>query len=180
VRQEVPDGDVPLPVALEAGDVGRHPVGQTDPALLHQHHHARRRSHDLGQGRQVENRVGGHGFGAGDLSPVAKGLLIEHAIAATYQHDGTRQLLLPDRLAHQRIDTVQAADIDRNRVFCPTLRPGRWNGRRRGKPGRLRSPRRLQDKGHDEQPGGQLVHDGSIRLSAEYCQPSALFWPVSA
>ena len=47
-------------VALEAGDERRHAIAEPESALLDQHHHARRRRHDLGQRREVEDRVERH------------------------------------------------------------------------------------------------------------------------
>ena len=41
----------------------RHAIGQPDPAVLDQLHHARRRRHDLGERREVEDRVERHRLG---------------------------------------------------------------------------------------------------------------------
>jgi hypothetical protein len=65
VGHQVPDRDVGLVVALEAGDVVRDAIVQPDPAVLHQLHHARRRRYDLGERGRVEDRVERHRLGAG-------------------------------------------------------------------------------------------------------------------
>jgi hypothetical protein len=62
VRQEVPDRDVLLAVLAKPRDVHRHAVGQPEPAVLDQLHHAGRGGDGLCERRDVENGVGRHGL----------------------------------------------------------------------------------------------------------------------
>ena len=96
MRHQVADGDVGLAIALEPGNERGDPIVHPDPAVLHQLHHARRRGDHLGQRRQVENGVERHRLDRRLDRAVADGLLVEHAIAASDQHDGAGQLLVGD------------------------------------------------------------------------------------
>ena len=81
VREQVADGDVALPVALEAGDVAGHRIDQAQPAFFDQLHHAGRRRDDLGQRGRVEDRVQRHRLARRQRGPRPDRLPDEDAIA---------------------------------------------------------------------------------------------------
>ena len=83
--------------------------------LLDEHHDAGRRRHDLGERRQIEDRVERHRLGRRHERAITERLLIEHAIAAADEHDGAGQLLLRDGLAHERLDRVEPAGVEGDR-----------------------------------------------------------------
>ena len=127
MRHQVPDGDVAFPVALEAGNEGRHAVAQPDLPFLDQHHHARRRRHDLRERRQIEDRIERHRLGGGNKRAAADRLLVKRPVAAADQDDCARQFLLGDRLRDQRLDAVELFRASTWEAAC------RWRhrGRRR-------------------------------------------------
>ncbi len=96
-----------LVVALESRDVVETRSVRRTRAVLDQLHHAGRRRHDLGQRRDVEDRVERHRLGRRLDGAPADRLLIDDAIAAADEHDGARELLLGDRLFDERRDRVE-------------------------------------------------------------------------
>jgi hypothetical protein len=56
---------------------------------------------------------------------MADGFLIEDSIAAPDEHDGAGKFLVGNRLAHERLDAVEAPGVDRD-----------WRGWRRARSGR--------------------------------------------
>ncbi len=138
VREQVADGDVALPVALEAGDVAGHRIDQPQPAFFDQLHHAGRRRDDLGQRGRVEDRVERHRLARRQRGPRPDRLPDEDAIAVPDDDHRARQLLRGDRVVDQRMDARRQRRLGaglgdgrgRVRGGCPPPpRPGRRRAR---------------------------------------------------
>ena len=93
-----------LAVALEPGHERRDPIAEAQLAALDQHHHAGRRRHHLGERGEVEHRVERHRLDSRHQRALPDRLLIQDPVAAPDQHHRSGQLLLGDRLLHQRLD----------------------------------------------------------------------------
>jgi hypothetical protein len=93
-------------------DVSRDAIRQAHAPVLDQFHDAGRRRHDLGQRGDVENGVEGHRLRRRVNGAPADRLLVDDTIAAADEHDRARQLLLGDRLFHDRGDRLEPADVD--------------------------------------------------------------------
>ncbi len=104
MRQQMTDGDVSLAVALETRNERRDTVREPHLAVFHQHHHARRGRDHLGERREIEDRVGGHRLRCRHESAIAERLLEDHAIAASHEDHGSRQLLVLDVLRDERLN----------------------------------------------------------------------------
>ena len=111
------DGDLSLAVALEARNVGGHTIVEPDPALLDEHHDARRRRDDLGERRQIENRVERHRFGSRHERPIPDRLLVQNPIASPDEDDGAGEFLVRDRFPDERLDCVEPPDVDGHLTF---------------------------------------------------------------
>ena len=70
-----------LPVALEAGDVGRDAIGKPQLSVFNQLHHRGRRGDDLGERGEIEDRVERHRLDRRPESTVPHRLAVHHAIA---------------------------------------------------------------------------------------------------
>ena len=158
VSQQVPDGDVCLPVTFEPRDVARDPVAQADSSLLDQHHHARRRRHNFRQRREIENRIERHGLDRRNERAIPEGLLVDDAVAPADEHDRSRQFLVLNRLAHEGLDEVEASRFDRRLVGGHGASRGHWRARRTQPGGRLPGQANQQDQRQ------QLVHGPGLYL----------------
>ncbi len=116
VRQQLANGDGALAVAPELGDELRDRIGQANPPLLHQLHHAGGRRHDFGQGGQIEDRVFGHRLlNRPDRAP-AERPVIHDRVAAADQDDGAGQFVARDGgLDDRRNRRETGARFDRRR-----------------------------------------------------------------
>ncbi len=108
VRQQMPDRDGALAVALEARHEAGHGIVEPNPSLLYQPHHRRRRRNDFGQRRQVEDRVQRHPFRRGIDGAIAVCLFVQHLVAAADEHDCAGRLSCGDRFLDEAIDRGKA------------------------------------------------------------------------
>ena len=108
MRQQVPDGNAILPVALEAGDVGRDAIGKPQLSVFNQLHHRGRRGDDLGERGEIEDRVERHRLDRRPKGTVPHRLAVHHAIADSRDDHRAGKLAIGNRLRHQRLDQRQA------------------------------------------------------------------------
>ena len=113
VREQVDDADLGLfarfriDVRLEAGNVLAHGVGQAVSARFEQVHHRHGGPHDLAARGQVEDRVGGHGYGVGIDALVAVGFEIDQFFVPYHGQYGSRHFALIDGVVDELIDFFQ-------------------------------------------------------------------------
>ncbi len=123
VGQELAHRDLFLPPPGELRQVARHPVVQPQPPLLDEDHDGGGGGHDLGQGGDVEHRVGRHRLGRGDEGPVAEGAAVVGRAAPPHDHHRPGDLPGPDRLPDRLPDPLQARRVEAR------PRPGRRGAR---------------------------------------------------
>ena len=117
VREQVDDADrsflarFRIDVRLEAGDVLAHGVGQAVPARFEQVHHRHGGPHDLAARGQVEDRVGGHGYGVGIDAFVAVGFEIDQFVAPYHGQYGSRHFALVDGIVDELIHFFQSFGV---------------------------------------------------------------------
>src|SRR5687768_2346405 len=109
--QQMANRDVALAVALESWNVGRDRIRESHATLLHEPHYGRRRSHDLGQGGEVENRVERHRLDGRDDGTLPVGFLEENLVTTSDEDDRSRRLLRGDRLFDQPIDAGKTCRV---------------------------------------------------------------------
>ena len=106
-------------VLLETGDELRHRIGEANPSLLDQHHHARRCRDDLGERGQIEDRVLGHRLSDREHRALSERVMIANRVAAADEDDGAREIVTGDRGFDERLDRSKSPA----RLMPERLRP---------------------------------------------------------
>ena len=127
MRQQMEYGDRLLAVRAELGDELRDGIAQTNAPLLHELHHARRRRHDFGQRGEIEDRVVGDRLGRRRDRATTERALVENAVAASDEHDGTRQFVARNRGVDERRDRRERLRL-RRVLSARSVRPCRAEG----------------------------------------------------
>ena len=141
VGEQLADGDLIFPIALELRDVFLDPCIEPHEVPFDQPHDAWRGGHHLGQRGQIENGVLGHGFRPGHDRPLSVGSMVNRPVSFHPKHR-SRQTLLGDGVGDGPVQLGQFVGVE-NR-----LQPYFGLGGR--------SERREQNQ-------GQQHHGGNIR-----------------
>ncbi len=112
VRQQVADGDAVLSVFSKLRNECRDRIGEADPAVFNQRHHGRSRRDDLGQRREVEDRVERHGLDRWLHGAIAVRAPEHDGVSPADDHDGAGCLFGCDRLVDDGIQPIEPRQIE--------------------------------------------------------------------
>ena len=107
VRHQLFDGDRVPAFAFHLGDELNNGITQSDPALFDEDHDAGGGGYDLGQTREIENRICRHRFAQWLDGARAVRLAPDDFSMTTDEHDGAGQLLFRDGFGNDRVHARQ-------------------------------------------------------------------------